>query len=410
MSIVKSFVVDRKEIDYSIPEISDALDDIMNVKGFKLPLAKEHITVMFEGVSTSVYNGIRRVINDEMKGKCLTFDDVNFIYNTDTDPFMADFNFIKGNLNNIKLNYSMSENAIKTLKFSLNEKNNTDSVMDIYSKHLRVSGGKLTAPIFNPTHQIAALQPGKSINIKNIYIMTGYGNKNALFNNACRAAGRPMDIKEYTSDSVNELPDEDSAGGSKSDTEDFKAGEYSRKLFMNNNTDAVCDQSGFKESSMNSNPQKHRMTAYIPAVIDDNGKSSKLIVIDACDNIMSRLRFIQQIVENSTKPEDVLTGASTSYYMTSIIETKKNILHKGVLNVKNETDTIGNLLARSIYDMEPDIAHCSYACIDHEHNMVLTVKNEVNDVSEIAIIIIKAIKQIYGTYNQIKSDISKLMR
>jgi DNA-directed RNA polymerase subunit L len=78
---------------------------------------------------------------------------------------------------------------------------------------------------------------------------------------------------------------------------------------------------------------------------------------------------------------------------------------KGVLGVKNETDTVGRLLERSIYELMPDISYAGYTCVPHEKMMKLTVVHPVPDRDEIGPIVARAVKHAYGIFSQIQRGI-----
>ena len=376
MSII-DIKIKRKRIDYTIPEIANAFDELMGIKNFKLPLESEYIEAILDNVDVSVFNALRRTLRDEMIGNCLTFDHADFVFDTLTDLFMADEDFIRGRIRNIKLIPHLSKEMIKTLRFSLNVHNTTDEVKTVYTKDLIVTGGKLTHAIFNPTHELAFIQPGKTLHIKNIYIESGKGINDAVFNNTCRNAGKPLDIEEH--------PDEEIRG---------ENGKY-----------RVA--SGFKQSTLISNPKKFRLNFYVPATLDNNGKTSLMVMIDACNNITSRLQYIQRNIEEyqvDNQSTDVITFISTEVVIGG------TPMQKYVISVKNETDTIGNLLARTIVDMVPDISECVYSCIDHEKTMRLTVRKIVSDPVELEHLVIKATKHNISIFTALKKDIQKRIK
>lgn len=376
MSIV-DINIRRDDIDYTIPEIAAAIDKLMGIKKFKLPLAAEYVEAILDNVDVSVFNALRRTLCDEMIGHCLTFDHNDFIFDILTDYFMADEDFVRGRLRNIKLIPHLSKEMIKTLRFSLNVHNTTDEVKVVYAKDLIVTGGKLTHSIFNPTHELAFIQPGKTLHIQNIHIESGKGFNDAVFNNSCRNAGKPLDIEEH--------PDEEIRG---------EDGKY-----------RVA--SGFKRSTLVSNPKKFRLNFYIPATLDNKGKTSLMVMIDACNNIMSRLQYIQRNIEESqtdSQMTDVITFINTEVVISG------TVMQKYIVNIKNETDTIGGLLARTILDMVPDISECVYSCIDHEKTMSLTIRNVVSDPVELEHLVIKATKHNISIFTALKKDIQKRIK
>ena len=148
------------------PEIQQAFDELMDVNNFKLPFASEHVEMILDDVDVSVANAIRRTLIDEMSGYCLSFDIGDFKHDIYTDLFM-DPEFIRMRVRGIKIMRHMSKDSLKNLKFALNIHNKTDNVLYVYAKDLILTNGKLDSAIFNPTYELAFVQPGKSLNIQN---------------------------------------------------------------------------------------------------------------------------------------------------------------------------------------------------------------------------------------------------
>ena len=357
------------------PEIQHVFDELMGIEGFKLPFASEHVEMTLDNVDVSVANAIRRTLIDEMGGYCLSFDIGDFKHDIYTDLFM-DPEFIKLRIRGIKIMRHMSKDLLKNLKFALNVHNKTDDVLYVYAKDLILTNGKLDSAIFNPTYELAFVQPGKSLNIQNIRFDFGKGIYNAVFNTACRSVSIPLDIEEYPKDEIY------SADGSQ------------RIL------------SGFKISSLVANPRKFKIKFDLPAVLDNGGKTTYLTIMDVCVNIISRLQYIQRSIDESQNLQqtvDTITFIRTDVVVDGIT------MKKFVINVKNETDTIGGLLARTICNLDPDISCCFYSCIDHEKVMSLNIRKEVTDPLELEVLVIDAIKQIIATFTSIKKDIQALI-
>lgn len=374
----------RDEMDFKHKtagkELTEAVKELMPFNNHGgLPLARENIIMEIDGVPTAVVNALRRTIHDELKGKCLTFDKNDFGRKETTDPFMADEDFIRTRIRMIPLRPQISESLIKNLKFNLDAQNQTSNTISVYSGDLTLGKGcKLSEPIFNPTHEIASLQPGKTLHIKNIHIVEGYGNQDAAFIVAHRAASIPLDIKEH--------PKEDT----------------------HKDTGEIALQSGYVESSLVANPRSHRLTACISAV-PKGSNDTITVLIDACGYIMKRLRYIQGILENSRvgieSNQSAKSYRSANAYLIITPDTTFSNRIKGVLVVKNETDTIGNLITRSIYEIMPDIGYVGYSCIPHKKMMELTVSHSVAEPEEIEPIITKAVKHAYGIISKIQKQI-----
>lgn len=357
------------------PEIQQAFDELMGIEGFKLPFASEHVEMILGDVDVSVANAIRRTLIDEMSGYCLSFDISDFKHDIYTDLFM-DPEFIRLRVRGIKIMRHMSKDLLKNLKFAINVHNKTDDVLYIYAKDLILTNGKLDNAIFNPTYELAFVQPGRSLNIQNIRFDSGKGIYNATFNIACRSVSMPLDIEEYPK-------------------EEIYSAEGSQRVL-----------SGFKISSLVANPRKFKIKFDLPAVLDNGGKTTYLTIMDVCTNIISRLQYIQRSIDESQNLQqtvDTITFIRTDVVVDGIT------MKKFVINVKNETDTIGGLLTRTICNLDPDISCCFYSCIDHEKVMSLNVRKEVTDPLELEVLVVDAIKQIIATFTSIKKDVQALI-
>ncbi len=374
---VRRVEVTREEIRYDHPtagpEIAEALKALGELVPARLPLAKEKVVIELSGVPTAVANALRRAAKDEIRGCCLTFDPEGFDYKTSTDPFM-DENFVRTRLRMIPLCPQIPGVVIKELRFGLDVANHTGRVMMIYSGDLHLSSPEASAPaepLFNPTHEIGFLQPGCTLHIHDIHLTEGYGTQDAAFIVAVRAVTRPLDLGEL----------------SLRDTHSFEGG--------------ASSQSGFVESSLTSNPRHHEVSMYIPAA-PPGGRAALTVLVDACGEIMQRLRLIQKTLEAARLSGGGGTQRAAKAYFLVTSDASRV---KGILGVRDETDTIGNLLARSIYELMPDIGYVSYTCIPHEKMMKLTVAHAVSEPEEINQIVARATRHAYGIFSQIQRGI-----
>jgi DNA-directed RNA polymerase subunit L len=389
-SSVKVHRVDitREEIDLEHKtagaEVAAALAEVVGLAspgrgaGFRLPMAKEKLTVELHGVPAAVANALRRTLKDELRGRCLTFDGGDLDREASTDPFMADDDFVRTRVRMIRLRPQISEVVVKGLRFALDAENKTATVMSVYSGDLVIVEGSLTEPLFNPTYEIASLQPGKTLRINNIRIAEGFGNQDAAFMVAVRGVSRPLDIAKL-SHAETHVP----GGG-------------------------ATQQSGYAVSSLVANARKHLVTAILPAVPAGRGATA-MVILDACGLIMKRLRYIQGVLEGARIRAAQRAGASTHRSANAFfLVTPDGPNTKGVLGVRNETDTIGNLIARSVYELMPDIGFVAYTCVPHEKMMRLTVSHAVSEPSEIELIVTRAVKHAYAIFSQIQQGVRAL--
>ena len=365
----------RAELDYGHAtagaEIVAALAAIAPSAGraFRLPLATERAVVELAGVPTAVANALRRVLTDELRGRCLTFDRDGFDRAGSTDPFMND-DFVRTRIRMLPLRPQISDETVRTLRLALDAANHTDATMLVYGGDLVVTAGELAEPLFNPTHVLAFLQPGRTLRITGIRLAEGFGNQDAAFVVGVRAVSRPLDLEEVPREETHR------PGG------------------------AAVAQSGFVESSLVANPRRHEVSVSFLAVPAGSGAAVALL-LDACAAVMRRLRYVQGVLEAARRRAGAATfRAADAYFLVSAEDGRM----KGVLGVKGETDTIGRLLERSVYELMPDISYVGYTCVPHEKMMKLTVAHSA-DRDEIGAIVARAAKHAYGIFSQIQRGI-----
>lgn len=363
--------VRRDEIDYGHPEVAEALRAVTGGRLARLPLAPARLELELTGVPTAVVNAIRRTLLDEMPGRRLTFDNDGFEVTETTDPFMSDRDFVRGRIQGIRLTPQIPENAVRDLKFALDVKNETASPITIYSGDLLQTNGTVPFPLFNPTYEIAFLQQGRTLQIRDIRIEEGTGRQNALFSPVVRAAARPLDVPEVDT----------RRGEDKSHTENLE----------------ILDSSGFTQSSLEADPRHHLLTAWVPAV-PAKAAVTVALLLDACSTIVNRLRYVLRVLSEKEEQH----GANSYYLQTPVTAGTQ-----GQLVVGEETDTIGNLLKKCIYIDTPEIAFVNYQCIPHEKVMRLTVVHDVADPDDVRKIIVAAAKEAIRVFEAIQQQIQK---
>jgi DNA-directed RNA polymerase subunit L len=379
---VEDVEVTRLEIDYKHPtagsDIQEAFAEILGSKGlkkgsdFRLPLAKEKVSFVLAGVPAAVPNAIRRAVRDEIRGRCLSFELDDYVREKTSDPFML-YEFVRERIRLIPLRPQVSESVVKTLRLGLYAKNHTGNVMTVYSGDLQITQGALSAPLFNPTHEIAFLQPGRTLCIKNIRLVEGQGSEedDAAFLVGARSTSIPLDLKRYPRKETH-MP-----GGSK------------------------VAQSGFVQSSLVSNPRRFRVSVYFPAV-PKGGRASLTVLVDTCGTIMARLRFVQKVLRETLSRLSAGGSAPRGASASFLISAEKGRT-MGTLSVRGETDTIGNLITRAIYELTPDISYVSYDI--RAKVMVLSVAQPVSEPNEIVTIVERAVKHCYAIFDTIQKSL-----
>lgn len=347
----------------------------------KLPLAKAEMKIQIRGVPTAFANGLRRVMVDEMKGRYLKVGESLGASGTN-DPFMFD-QFVRDRIGLIPLRPQISKEIVKNLRMDVHIENKTTSDMTVYSGDMAVVKGELTEPIFNPTFEIAFLQPGHSLHVEDIHIDEGYGRDFGPCQVGSLGANKHLDLKEAPREQTHAM-------------------------------DApLADESGYAESSMLSNPRHHEVSITIPA-IGVNPAEAVSVAIDACINIKERLKLIQNSLETESLAEQKgeisasagkaavgrLWGGGNIQFTLIDLEDGKA---RGVLWIGGETDTIGNILGRTVYEMVPTVLYCGYTCIRHENGVRLTVIHD----SDVMGIVSRAIRRAHSVIDSIQRGIGE---
>jgi DNA-directed RNA polymerase subunit L len=204
-------------------------------------------------------------------------------------------------------------------------------------------------PIFNPTFKIADLQPGKCIKIEGFKIESGTGL--AKFNACCGAVCIPLDIESESSDKL-------------------------------------CDNSkvsGYKLPSQLSNPLKHMIKFYIPAMYGD-APEVKSVITRAIVCLRNRLRNI------NLEDKDLY----------KVFE--KNGRHEAVLQLPKETMTIGNLIVQYLYELSG--SNITSTATDGHHAEEVTINVVASEPPKA--MIKKAIVRIIMELDAIGEDVKKI--
>lgn len=322
-------------------------------------LARARLTCKIEGPPTGIVNALRRVFIDEMESHRLSFKHEDYNHEASTDPYMAEVNFVMRRVWLLPLAPQIPHDHVRDLSFSLDVRNESASVAYFYAGDLKVQSGRLDVPLFNATTQLGFLQPGDSIRIDNIRLESGRGLDHASFCVATTAALAPLDLEEWSEADTHEA--------------DGPAASLGR----------------YKVSPLLADPRVHRLAVSFAAHPRDP-KSTRLVAVDACSNILRRCQLVQSLLDGATQ------GGST--FVTTQVEDGT----RGVLTIPGETDTIGNALRCAVAEREPGVKSVSYTCIPHEKVMRLTV---VRDAEEVASLIWGAAEDIIAAYTEIRSGL-----
>lgn len=358
---VVQVTIEREEL---APSAVRTLRELFNMDS--LPLAPAKVSIEIKGISTAAVNAFRRVITDEMPGHALKVPIDGFNSDLTSDVFMLP-QFVNGRIELLRLRPQIPADIVASLRLRLDVTNGSASTLNVHAGDLKVAEGTMPEPLFNPTTTIAFLPPGTRIVVENIYISTGYGRDNGIYNVTCRAAYSHLDIPQH------------------SDAE------------MRHENGVAADESGYKVSSMVAVPRHHMLTAIVPATTS-NVAEIRAVFADACTNIKERLRLIATTVER--RAETPSGGFAHRGVQFTVMQLEEG-LSEGVLQVPGETHTIGELIKRTVYELAPDIANVSYTIVAHENRLVLTIRH----TDDVARVLARALQHAIATFDEIQRGV-----
>lgn len=342
----------------AVPAVPD-MAEIEELFGCVLPLCTADATVELRGVPTAVVNALRRVVIDETTGYALQVADGGFRADRTTELFMLP-QMVNPRIELMPLWQRAAASLVGTLWLELNVENVSAAPRTIYAGDMRVTRGTLTTPLFNPSFELAVLQPGKTLVIEDIGVAAGRGH--AMFHVACRAAFRHLDLAQHPDAAVR-----------------LESG-------------AAADQSGYVESSLVSDPRHHELRLTLPATTPETALADVRSALSACcDVIRARLRAVVAAVD-----EGAQAAASAGAIQFSVVALEDG-LSEAVMHAPGETHTIGELLRRAICDTTPDVAFAAYSVSAHERRLTLTVRS----TSDPAAIIAEAAQMAIATFDEL---------
>lgn len=354
MSVIRVDITRREITSVNVPD----LEKLFHLK--RLPLAQAAVEIEFKGISTAAVNAFRRVSMDEMLGYAFKVPIDGFNIELTTDCYMLP-QFVNTRITCIRLRPQISPDIVSKLRLKLDVSNKNATVMAVYAGDLEVYEGSMPDPLFNPTTKIAILQPGKRLVINGIFISTGYGRDNSVYNVACRGAYTHRDIEQYTDAETRE------------------------------EQGVAADLSGYKVSTLVANPRHHVFTAILPA-ITPKLTEARTVFADVCVNIKERLRLIMTSVERHAE-------ASSGGIQYTVIDLEAG-LYEGILQVPGETHTIGELLRRTIYDLVPDVAYIAYTIVSHDRLQI-----SIRHTSDVTKILLQALTSAIELYDRLQEGI-----
>jgi hypothetical protein len=343
------------------PEIQEAIAEVFPGRKNLYPLCQQHLSFELDKVPPSVSNAFQRVMTQELQGYAFHLDMKDVSTKRDglpVDPFMCP-EFMQLRIQTLPIRFGLEPSDVEDVTFRIRVQNGTDEIKTIYAGDMKIlRGGKSyvpALPFFNPTHELAIVQPGSCLYVDNIRIVKSIGRLFTATSTSIRGRQVPLDIPE--------LPREKTHRGLEGDAK----------------------RSGYVPSCFTTMANRHRVTVIIRAAMKKSRRAARLPA-DACNKILLSLRTIRGVIERGDERRALLethrvagvsdAGAAEEDNNFWIIQKVGESLSeptanrdtssanrdtssekvRGVLHLRGESETITELLRVEISSLVPDLA------------------------------------------------------
>ncbi len=294
--------------DYSIKYEQSKYKSIIEQNKHLLPsITKKGLQFQLINSNEAFANSIRTVFNDELLVKYLDIS----IFNISTD----DKYILPDNLVDRIASIPLNQNIDLNKKFKLNITNDTNDIINIYTKHLIPMDGKQKLD-FNPNIILCTLKPTKFLSISNISINQDYGFNNSI----------------------------------------YSIGSFRYKII---NTD-------FSSLSLNTDSSDFELE-----LINNANVELPLLVNLIYDNLYFRLKKIQTDI-NAYQLEN--HSSDISKILTDIFIVDAGLFYE--IHIVNEYNNIGNLITKYVYNLNPNIELINYR-LEHplRYKIIINIKH-----------------------------------
>ena len=139
------------------------------------------------------------------------------------------------------------------------------------------------------------------------------------------------------------------------------------------------------------------LAASIPATTA-NQSEVRAVFADACANIKERLRLIASTID---RVDSAAAGPTHRGVQFTVVELADG-LSVGTLRVPGESDTIGNILCRAVFDELPEIVYVASELVKHENQMVFTIRH----TGDVARLLHRVVEQSILMFDKLQRGIS----
>ncbi|MFA5176627.1 MAG: hypothetical protein WC440_00580 [Candidatus Omnitrophota bacterium] len=281
-----------------------------------------HHEAILLGINSALANGLRRILMSEMPALTLVIDRATWVTN---DPFIINDMIIS----RIML-LSLTQAMVKVgMKYTLDASNETDDPLDIYSRQFKlqrdVSSDSSRTPLPLPFFDnvvLLTLQPHCSIKFT-ANVEQGIGRDHAAYNNAFTSIAIPLDERPLSHPST---------------------GFPSSEPHLPHN-----DRARYVHTSTASDPHDY-MLAFDTV---GRGSSGSFILARATDNFIARMEDIRKA--RYVQGQEKQRGGSSAHISLDDLDT--SMLY--TIIVPDETDTIGQMFAKSALAVFPNLSFVS---------------------------------------------------
>jgi DNA-directed RNA polymerase subunit L len=357
-----------------------------------IPTAKSHeISFQLEDCNTAVANAIRVCTIEENDWKAL-YVDTSQVICKEPDVLLTE---LCDRIGLIPINQSTPDDA----RFSLHASNTAASLsnVNVYSGDLIWSGGSksgASALPFDERFRLLSLSPGKTVQINNIQVVHGHGYDNAKFS-ICSFEYDIMDHIDvyYLSEKEQILSHMTAVSDIAAEMKRLKqkppAELYGKRIIVipntdiiktcpdsvknkiKNNYDIVLENSQLQPiSSAVAKPKQFRMKFRFFCEVDP-----REVLQQTMQTLKDRLLGVKTYLDAYADTTDD-TGSDENLGNTveiTVSNPEQQTLSIASVLIRNEDDVIGNLIVKTVLELDPNVGMAVYSKI-HPSNRSVIVK------------------------------------
>jgi hypothetical protein len=365
---VKSLKLEDVVVALDDPEIQAAVAVLYPGAKNIFPLVEQQLTFELEGVTAAVSNALQRTMTQEIRGLAFHVqeEDIGVGPSAEYDPFMSP-EFLQERIQNFPIRFGVRFSDVKDLTLRIEIQNPTHAVKSVYlgdfKTYMKGVPVELPLPLYNPTHKVADIQPGKCLKVHNVRVVESTGRIFTAASASVRGWQYPLDIPRR--------PKKETHFGSQ----------------------GAAQSSGYMQSAFVATPRKFRVGSTIVAALKGS-QTGKALPGDACSNILKRLRVVHGILERGVQAAEAKSGtpafdaeapdADNNYWFVRRGASDEPELGGGggdlarligVLHLRGETRTITELIRDELNRLVPDIGSIGAAELPDSDAIQLTIRH-----------------------------------